>query len=228
MSQKQWTDFYTKNPTQSFPIEGVIRLLKGSPPNQKMPRPSDGQYIVDIGCGDGGNFPLYHQLGLKASGTEITDEICSKTWTNLQNLEVPVTGILKGICSDLPFQNDVFDYAVSWNSCYYMNIGTGRFEDHVSEMARILKPNGWLICSIPNRDCFIWDDSHVDPLDHRYRIIDNEYFGLRSGERMRCFSAVDELQNEFSTHFANFSHATIDTDWFGIRYSWHVFTAQKR
>lgn len=221
-----WYEFY-KDKKMAFPPEGLIRLIKGGPyPNLTMPKPQPGQSILDIGFGDGSSFPLYKQCGLEAYGIEISHEIASKAIKDLDDIGL-YPHILTGNCSSIPcVENDFFDYVVSWNSCYYMSVGTGMFTDHVDEMARVLKPGGWLICSVPTRNCFIFDDSHQDGND--YRIIDSEFFGLRSGERMRCFHSKREIESEFKTHFEDFSHSTIDIDQFGLRYAWHVFTAKKR
>jgi SAM-dependent methyltransferase len=191
-----------------------------------MPKPQPGQLIVDVGCGDGSAFPLYQQVGLQARGVEISDEIVAQISTRFVNNGIKGQ-IETGSCSSIPFASGMFDYAVAWNSCYYMSTGTGKFEDHVSEISRVLKSEGWLICSIPTEYCFIFDDiTYLD--DRRYVRIDREFFGLRGGEVMRYFAGTSEIEMEFSAYFENFSHATIDIDWFGLRYAWHVFTAKKR
>ena len=220
-----WTKFYGENSNIAYPAEGVIRILKGTYPYQKMPPPKPGQSILEIGCGDGRHFSLFQQLGLKAHGTEITDEICSEVWRRLTALGITPAGILKGICSDLPFTSGSFDYLLAWNSCNYMSLGTGRFEDHVIEMHRALKPDGWIIVSIPARDCFIFDDcTYIAP---GYRLINSEHFGLRQGELMYMAVSKTAIEEQFSPWFADFSHAMIDIQWFGLRYAWHVFTARK-
>lgn len=213
----------------SFPVEGLIRIMKGTYPAQLMPKPQSGQLLLDIGCGDGGNFVLYNQLGLDAVGLEVSDEICASTYARLKSFNIQPMAMLSGCCSNIPAEDGVFDYAVSWNSCYYMSIGTGEFEDHVREMARVLKPRGWLICSIPTWECFIFKGSTPFEGDDRYRIIGDEYFGMRKGEIMRCFfSGGIEIIEEFSPHFCDFSFSRINIDWFGLKYDWHVFTAMKK
>ncbi len=225
-SKAVWTKFYAENSTLAFPPEGLIRILKGSYPSQKMPRPRPGQLLLDIGCGDGSAFPLYQQLGLKASGTEITNEIRDSLNSKLFSMGI-FGNIFTGLCNALPFENSTFDYIVSWNSCYYMSLGTGKIEDHVAEMARVLKPDSWLICSVPTIDCFIFDDVEYLP-ELRYVRIISEHFGLRSGEIMYKFNGTGIIELTFGTHFTDFSHAEIDIDWFGLNYCWHVFTARKR
>lgn len=212
----------------AFPAEGLIRLIRGGPyPNLSMPKPAPGQTILDIGCGDGSAFPLYNRAGLIASGCEISDAIVSNVKRNLIQGLVPYKEIKTGLVHDLPWEDNTFDYAVAWNSCYYMSMTpSGKFEDHVSEMARVIKPGGWLICSVPNRDCFIFEDVTHDDND-KYVTVNSEYFGLREGERMRFFSSRLHFEHAFSSHFTDFSRGTIDIFWFGLCYSWYILTARK-
>lgn len=222
---KAWTTQYAANAELSYPPEALIRLLKGGPyPRQSMPKPQPGQSILDIGCGDGRNFVLFDQLDLEAHGTEISTEICAATADRIGK----VNNIIRpGICSYLPFRNDLFDYVCAWNSCYYMGLGSGKFEDHVAEMHRVMKPDGWLICSVPTSYCFIFD--HIAETDRAgYVEIVDEYFHLRQGEVMRRFADQNDVRLAFSSHFHRFSFSTVDIDQFGVRYSWHIFTAQKK
>lgn len=221
-ASKTWTEFYNHATDISYPAEGVIRILKGTTPNNKMPKPLRGKSICDIGFGDGRHFQLFDSLGLESFGVEVSSEICSSVGANL--IKNGVSALLKiGDCSRIPFPDGAFHYALAWNSCYYMSTGTGDFRDHVSEMARILVPGGWLVCSVPKRECFIYDDS--TEMSKGYRTINSEFFGLRQNEIMRCFANKEEIEEEFSSHFRNFSFADIDMKWFGLNYNWHVFTA---
>lgn len=223
-----WTKFYTGNSTMAFPPEGLIRVILGGPyPGQKMPKPQPRQVIVDVGCGDGSSFPLYRRAGLHAWGIEVSEEIAASTRSRIGTPGDGYGDIFIGTCSSIPLSGNFCDYLVAWNSCYYMSLGTGKFEDHVSEMARILKPDGWIIVSVPRPDCFIFDDIETVDGTADYVRIRSEYFGLRSGEIMRFFGNRPALELAFSSHFTDFSHSSIDIDWFGLRYSWFVFTARK-
>lgn len=223
-----WTKFYTANSTMAFPPEGLIRVILGGPyPGQKMPKPQPGQIIVDVGCGDGSSFPLYQRAGLSAWGVEVSEKIAAETRSRIG---IPGDGygdIFIGTCSSIPLSRNFCDYLVAWNSCYYMSLGSGHFPDHVAEMARVLKTDGWIIISVPRPDCFIFDDVDTEGLDEGYVRICSEHFGLRTGEIMRRFNKPSEIEEAFSSHFTDFSHAQIDIRWFGLRYSWFVFTARK-
>jgi SAM-dependent methyltransferase len=218
----QWTNFYTTNTEMMYPAEAVIRIFKGAYPNLKMPKPKPMDRILDVGCGDGRHFPLLHSLGLRLFGTEITLDIVETLASRLRGLDVDLR---VGSCAKLPFEDEMIDYLLAWNSCYYMG-PDGKFEDHVAEMARVLKPGGWLVCSIPTSACFIFKGCAFGA-DGYVTIVD-DHFGLRNGERMRWFEDTDEIEEAFAPRFTNFCHASIEIDWFGLAYDWHVFTAERR
>src|SRR5690606_5598361 len=113
----------------------------------------------------------------------------------------------------------------TWNSCYYMSVGSGDFQDHVTEIGRVIKPGGWLIASIPKKTSFIFRDSEPDRR-RGYRIIRNDYFQVRDGEVMRCMEDREDMVRSFASEFQNFCHADLDMEWFGLPYHWHVFCAE--
>jgi ubiquinone/menaquinone biosynthesis C-methylase UbiE len=210
----------------SYPAEGVIRILKGSFPDLKMSTPVCGR-ILDLGCGDGRHFPLFAQIGLTAYGTEISSSICEKLIKQLNELKIPFSEILKGTTNCLPFEDMFFDYLLTWNSCYYMSVSeTLDFTSHVAEMARVLKKNGWIICSIPKKSSFIFKGSTPAKVAG-YRVLAKDPWGTREGEIMRCFETRNEVESEFSKWFTGFCHADIDMEWFGLSYHWHVFVARR-
>ena len=222
---ESWSTLYSKMDDISYPAEGVIRIFKGSFPELTMPKPKAGDCVCDVGCGDGRHLPLFHSLGMDVSAVEITDDITKTLRHRMQGLRVPAK-IHTGHAGDLPFANETFHYLLSWNSCYYMSFGGLDFQKHVDEMARVLKPGAWIVCSIPKKSSFIFRDS----VEHRvpgYRVIKDDYFGLRNGEVMRCMDSREDLEDSFSTRFDEFCHADLDMDWFGLSYRWHVFAARR-
>ena len=82
---------------------------------------------------------------MKMAGTEITQEIVDTVASQLR--AIGATGLdvdlRVGTCASLPWPDATFDYLLTWNSCYYMG-PDGKFEDHVAEMARVIKPSGWI------------------------------------------------------------------------------------
>jgi ubiquinone/menaquinone biosynthesis C-methylase UbiE len=222
---KSWGDLYSAGSEISYPAEGVIRIFKGKFPELKMKKPEQGDSIVDVGCGDGRHLPLFYNLGMKISAVEISNQIRDTLSNRMHHIGVPAN-IQTGHAANLPFKDNEFDYLLSWNSCYYMSLSNLPFEQHVNEMARVIKPGGWIVCSIPKKTSFIFDKS-VPAEKTGYRIIKDDYFGSRNGEVMRCMESRDDMVASFASRFENFCHADLDMNWFGLAYHWHIFCAQK-
>ena len=222
---KQWTKFYTTNTEMMYPAEAVIRIFKGQYPNLKMPKPKARDAILDVGFGDGRHFPLFASLDMRLAGSEISQEIVD-TVASRMSFDTYMD-LRVGTCRNLPWENGIFDFLMAWNSCYYMNEAT-IFEKHVHEMARVIKPGGWLVCSIPKETCFIFKGCEPLTRDSRYVTIRDDYFGIRNGEVMRRFRSPSEIEEDFEPHFANFCFADIKIDMFGLMYDWYVFTAERR
>lgn len=225
-AEGSWNALYARSSEMAWPAEGVIRIFKGTFPDLKMPKPTSGQKVLDVGCGDGRHLPLFQSIGLKSSAVEITDAIVEILRQRMENLGIPAD-IRTGHAGSLPYPDATFDYLLSWNSCYYMSLTGPHFSRHVDEMARVIAPGGWIVCSIPKRTSFIFKDS----LPHSvagYRVIADDYFGARNGEVMRCMESRDDLETTFSPRFDSFCHADLDMNWFGLAYHWHVFCARRR
>lgn len=221
---KNWSK-YLSTKEMSFPSEYVIRIFKGSYPRLNLDKNSFmGKKICDVGCGDGRNLVLLHQCGFKTYGTEIKEEIVNKTKLNLKKLGI-LSEIRIGTTEDIAFENNFFDYLLSWNSCYYMGKNMD-FSKHVREFSRILKKNGYLIMSIPKKSCFIYHGSRK--IADGYRIIRNDPFGVRNGEIFRIFNDENEITKTFSKHFKNFIFGSIIDDCFGYDYHWHIVVCQRR
>ncbi len=221
--KKKWTKLFNKIDNISYPAEGVIRIFKGSFPKLKLKYKKYNK-ILDLGFGDGRHLIFLKKLSLNVFGTEISSDIVNKAKKNFQinkkNLKV-------GTSDELNFKSNYFDFLLSWNSCYYMNPKHPyNFDKHVDEMSRVLKKNGTLILSIPKKTSFIFKNSKI--IKKGYRLIKDDYFKVREGQVMRCFSNKLEIEKNFKDEFKNFNHSSIDIDWFGLNYHWHILIAKKK
>lgn len=212
----------------SHPAEYVIRIFRGNYPNLRMSRPSQGQSILDVGCGDGRHLPLFSSLGLEPFGVEISLAAVALLRERLGPLGIPPDRLKAGSCAHLPFHDANFDYVIAWNSAYYMSLDDADFSVHADELVRVLRPGGWLILSVPKSTAFIFDKSI--PSDREgCRVIQNDPFGgMRNGEVMRVFESRDELESAFSGSCDTFCHADIHDDCFGFAYHWHLLVTQKK
>ena len=50
---------------------------------------------------------------------------------------------------------------------------------------------------------------------------------MRNGEIMRKFNNEKEIKNDFSKYFKKFNFSSIEIEWFGLNYHFHIFVAEK-
>ncbi|MDA0990820.1 MAG: hypothetical protein O3A51_08720, partial [Verrucomicrobia bacterium] len=74
---KSYTDFHKRQPLRNlYPTEWVLRTLQGSYPGLSFDKSRySGGAILDIGFGDGRNWPILRDLGLNIHGVEISEDI---------------------------------------------------------------------------------------------------------------------------------------------------------
>ena len=228
-SAESWSSYYRKlTDSYLFPNEFVVRAFLGTYPNLSMSRDYRGKRVCDVSCGDGRNLVLLHKLGLDLHATELSPEICDITRRRLLgHKERIAVDIRPGNNRALPFDDSRFDYLLSWNACYYMESERSAIADHVNEYARIVKPGGYLVCSVPAPDCFTLDGAD-DLGGDLIRINTRSRWNMLNGMiyyRFRSFAHIAEV---FGGHFTDFQTATIHDDCFGIKLSYFIFVCRAR
>jgi ubiquinone/menaquinone biosynthesis C-methylase UbiE len=159
-SHSDWTSAYQElfasGAALSFPNETLLRLFKGNyVPN--MPRSLKGLRALDVGFGSGNNLHLLTSMGMEVAGTEVSEEICLMTGQRMR-----VRGIRAdlrvGTNTALPYNDDTFDFLVSWNVLHYEDTDD-KIRKGISEYARVLKPGGRVFISTTAPDHKILKDS---------------------------------------------------------------------
>lgn len=99
--------------------------------------------LLDVGCGLGG-FARYMRkfAGVKSRGVDFSAE-CQRFAKDVHEVDVDV-----GELRDQKYPDESFDIVTSWH--YMEHVYDPASE--LKEMARILKPGGWLICETPTND----------------------------------------------------------------------------
>jgi SAM-dependent methyltransferase len=180
--------------------------------------------MLDVGFGDGRNWPLFHNVGFDIYGVEITEEIVSLGLERAQALGIPVA-LKIGTNSALPFGDDFFDYALASSSCYYVDKGT-TFSDNLGEYRRVLKPGGVLLATLPEAGSSIFDgcaelgDGHVE--------IRNDPWGLRDGYIFRRFNSEEELVSAFSPYFDSLSVGLCRDNYYGVQINLFLLVCRKK
>lgn len=125
--------------------------------NEAVLRINSTDIVLDIACGTGfGTNIIAGKTNGKVIGADIAQEAVdesSKRW-NKPNLEFRV---LDG--TQMPFPDNYFDKIVSFETIEH----TSKYREMAAEFSRVLKPNGLLILSTPNRQVSSPDGIIVNP-----------------------------------------------------------------
>lgn len=118
---------------------------------QKIPKGK----MLELGCGTGHWTKFFVQNGFELTATDISDAMLK--YAQQKELEAE---ILKADSENLPFENGSFDVVASITMMEFVN------DQHkvLSEIYRVLKPNGWLLLGCLNRDSELAKNAISDPV----------------------------------------------------------------
>jgi ubiquinone/menaquinone biosynthesis C-methylase UbiE len=106
-----------------------------------------GKFVLDAACGTGYGTAILAQSAYRAIGIDISKETVS--YCNQHN-QKDNTHFVNMDCTNLAFPKESFDLVVSFETLEHLK----KIKRFVKELHRVLKPNGQLIISTPNRDIY--------------------------------------------------------------------------
>lgn len=220
--------FYEKSDlNKTFPNEFLIRIFLGKYPRLKIDRNFKNKKILDLGMGDGRNLKFFCSLGFDGYGVEITKLIVDKVENEFNNTQFKPT-LKVGESKKIPFEDNFFDYLVSWNSSYYMGYedNFNSIESHFHEMARVIKKGGYLVLSVPQNTNSIFNYSkEIKP---GYKKIEKDYYEIRTDLIMASFKNQKHLENLLSPFFHTFAHGDVTDDCFGLNLHSYLLVCKKK
>jgi SAM-dependent methyltransferase len=222
----EWTAFYQAAPEMGkaplWPAEPLVRMMKGNyiPGFDKS---YVGKNVLEIGFGAGNNFVFLGSLGLNLYGAEVSKDICVQTKETIARFGYDVD-LREGSNRSLPFEDNFFDYIVSWNVIHYENT-EANMRAAIAEHARVLKPGGRLFISTVAPDNKILEN-HKIVGDHRYQIGREDDF--RKGEVFFCFDSPSYVQFYWGDHFKDINVGRVSDYMFSQMLDWYLITGVKK
>lgn len=111
-----------------------------------------GASILDIGCGTGEHIRQCRRFGFKVRGIEPSQNM--RTIASKNN---PGSQIMDGIITNLPFQNESFDFILAIEVLRYLH--PLDIQLAYRQMMRVLRPGGLMFFTMVNR--YAWDGFYI-------------------------------------------------------------------
>ena len=144
---------------------------------------------------------------------EITDELCALVRRRVADLGLD-TVVKTGSNASIPFDDAFFDYVLCCHSLYYVQSGQ-TFADNLTELARVVKPGGTVVASLPKKyDRYtLWN---AEPLGGNHFVVRHDPLKLRNGVIFRVFENEAEITAVFGEFFTDLTIGWMENDFFGI------------
>ena len=223
--KEHYTDFYKdRNPVRVYPTEFVVRTFLAKYPELNF-KPEKGGKLLDLGFGDGRNMCFLIEQGYELYGTEITQDIVDLTANRLNQLGMRAN-LKVGRNTDIPFEDGFFDVLLGCHVVYYCDLDKD-FSTNLKEIARVLKPGGWLVASLVDKNTYMFDGAE-EANEPGHVIVQNDPYNNRNGSKFRAFESEKDIKDTFSELFENFSIGKAHNNYYGIDERVFWLTCQKK
>ncbi|MEH1881454.1 glycosyltransferase [Nostoc sp.] len=162
-----------------------------------------GKTVLDIACGEGYGCALFASTAKSVVGVDINSEVVDYA-TNEYSTHNNVRFIV-GSCDSVPLSDNSVDVVTSFETIEHHD----KHEEMMQEIKRVLKPDGVLIISSPNRLTYSDEPKYSNPF-HVKELYHDElaallrrYFGYVEiyGQRIAIGSFIFELENSKANVF---------------------------
>ena len=108
--------------------------------------------VLDVACGEGYGAAMVAETAYKVVGVDLSVDVIQHAKSNYRhhaNLQ-----FVTASCECLPFSDASFDFAISFETIEHIE----KQKEFISELTRVLRPDGILILSSPNKR--LYSDAH--------------------------------------------------------------------
>lgn len=160
-----------------------------------------GMKVLDAGCGSGYGSNILAKYCLEVYAIDISQETID--WCNEKYGEVNNLTYIKASLDKLPFEDNEFDCIVNLEVIEHVNKEIQ--EAFLQEAKRVLKPNGILIMSTPNKRVYTDESNYKNPYhvcefypDEFRRFLEVEFSSVKmyNQELFMVSSIFDERKDE--------------------------------
>lgn len=144
-----------------------------------------GKTVLDLACGEGYGALLLAGTASRVTAIDVNAEIIDRARKKYPR---PHLHFNQGAVEALPVEDHVFDIVVSFETLEH----TDHQEQMMTEIRRVLKPEGLLIISTPDKKWYSDATGYHNPF-HRKELYGHEFDGLLS----RHFKNVSRLRQKF-------------------------------
>jgi ubiquinone biosynthesis O-methyltransferase len=125
----------------------VISLLDAKP----------NELILDVGCGSGRDLIQLVKMGCKCIGIDFSGKMIEESRKELSKNGITAVELEIGDATNLRFPDRMFDKVFASEVLEHIP----NYNKAISEMARVLKPAGYLVVTTPNRRSIYGFDRYV-------------------------------------------------------------------
>ena len=124
-----------------------------------------GKDVLDLACGEGYGSASIATIASSVVGVDISNEAVAHASSQYVK---PNLKFIQGSAIDLEFEENSFDVVVSFETIEHLS----EQAQMLSEIHRVLRPNGCLVISSPNRPVYseesgVFNEHHVKELDFK-------------------------------------------------------------
>ncbi|WP_354320380.1 glycosyltransferase [Pseudacidovorax sp. 1753] len=147
-----------------------------------------GRAVLDIACGEGYGSALLAAHARSVTGVDVSEDAVAHA--HVAYADIPNLKFRQGSADAIPFESSHFDMVVSFETIEHLS--TQR--EMIAEIRRVLKPDGVLIISSPNKKTYSDDRNYVNEY-HVKELYFDEFDALLRTQ----FSSVSYMGQRFLT-----------------------------